>query len=144
VFDGVGVGGVERVGATGRRAVVDAGTEGAPHETALGLFELQLGGAHQPAAMADAAVADGELLHHAVAVEPVVVALAAALMQRRAVAVEAAAQPRRPAAAHRGFGLQVAGGVADALHRAQQRLTGEGSRELIGPRWLGQCRCGKG
>ena len=148
VFDCIRVGDVESVRPADRRRAFDRGAQCTHHEAAFALFERELGRAHQAPAVADAATFDAELLHHAVAVKPVVVALAAALEQRRAVAIKAPAQGSRPTAAHGGLALHVAADIGDAFEGAQQRLACKAVGELIGACGLGESlarkRCGGG
>ncbi len=100
----------------------------------------------QKAAVADLAAGQRELLHHAVAVKPVVVALTAALIQRRAVAVEAAGQRSRPAApGEQLLGKAITGGVIHPFERGEQRLRGDtaGKVSRLGRAGMHrQCRAG--
>ena len=133
VLDRVGVGDVDRIGPLDRRVARDRRAEGRV-EKATGLaLGGELGRAHQAADVGDAAAGEGELLHHAVAVEPVVVALAVALEQGRPVAIEAAAQAGRPAAGDgERFAAQVGArrvGVVDALERREPGHVGDGGIE---------------
>jgi len=67
----------------------------------------------------DAAVAEGEGLHHAVAVEPVLITEVADLVARRTVAVERAAQPVGQPAGQPRLGVEPV-----ARHRAEGQQPG--------------------
>ena len=154
VLDRVGIGDVDRIGSLDRRVARDRRAEGRQQEAPGVVLGGELGRSHQAADVADAALGKGELLHHAVAVEPVPVALAGALEERRAVAIEAAAQSGRPAA---GDGERRAAQIAvrraavvDALERHEQRQSGSGGVEgaaLVGFGGAAErrpCRAGAG
>ena len=68
-----------------------------------GALGLELGGFHQPRLVAHAVIADAVGMHHAVAVEPVVVAIAVDFVSGGTGAVQRAAQFFRPAARDGGI-----------------------------------------
>jgi hypothetical protein len=132
MFQRIGVGDVEGVRPARRWPAFDVRAQRGHQEAASTLFGLQLLRAHQAPAVADAPLADAELLHHAITVKPVVVALTLAFVQSRAVAVEAPLQVSRPAAAQQGKALQITGAVVHPFEGCEQGLAGHGLRKDAG------------
>ena len=87
-----------RHSAAHRLCTRDGGAEAGVHEAPRRLLGVELGCADKAPAVADAPPVAAERLHHAVAIEPMPVALTVALIQRRAIAVQRAAQLARPVA----------------------------------------------